>query len=420
VTAASAAAAPGPRRAEIAAAVSIALLVQTTISLIAACVPVLAPEIAEQRAWNVGVIAFYTPVVYGAAFLVTFQVPLLLRRLGGMGLCLGGVAVSAAGLLCLLPPAAVVMVAAPLAIGVANGAMNPASAQVLGPRTSPRNAGFIMSVKQTGVPLGGVLAGILVPLLSMQVGWQNAVLGLAAGSLILAAALLPTVRWLNGSRLSGPPPGPHRPFDPVKRLLAIPGMTPLMLCAMSFAAMLLCLRTFFTAYLVTDLGFSLATAGLAFSASQAAGIVGQVGWAAVSDRLLMPHAVMALLGGLMTAAAVLTAAITPDWPIVAVIAVAVLYGVSAAGHLPVVLGEVTRRAPPGQAGVLTSGANVFLIGGILIGPLAFGAVGSAVHYAAAFLLLATCTLAGSVVVAVACRDRGAAVAASEDTLRQQG
>jgi pimeloyl-ACP methyl ester carboxylesterase len=83
-----------------------------------------------------------------------------------------------------------------------------------------------------------------------------------------------------------------------------------------------------------------------------AGIAGQIVWATISDRFLTAHTVMAAIGFLMTAAALLTAALGPDWPVLSVIAVAAIYGVSASGFVPVLLGELIRAAPPGQAGAL--------------------------------------------------------------------
>lgn len=381
------------RNSKIAAVVALTLVVQATISLLAACVPVLAPSIAVDRGWGVGLIALYTPIVYGVAFLANFWVPPLLARFGGMGVSIGAILISAVGLVCLLSADAFAVALAPVAIGCAAGAMNPASSQILGPRTTPANAGLVMSIKQTGVPLGAMLAGLLVPVFVLRSNWQQAVFELAVASVIVAAALLSVRRWLDGPRAAAAKV--HRPFGPAKSLLTIPGMPRFMLAAMTCAAMLLCLRTFFVVYLVDRLGFDLVTAGLAFGISQAAGIIGQVVWATASDRRPGAHAILALLCIMMAAAAILTAFLAPHWPRAALFGIAALFGVSAAGHLPVILGEITRRAPPGQAGVLTSGANVFLIGGTLIGPLVFGAVGAVFDYPAAFLALGLCSLAGA-------------------------
>jgi MFS family permease len=186
-------------------------------------------------------------------------------------------------------------------------------------------------------------------------------------------------------------------------------MLRLLTAATTFTGAQLCLRSFFTVYLVQKGGMDFATAGLAFSLSQAAGIVGQVSWAVLSDRLLSSHVVMAIVGGVIATAALLTALITPDWPVTAVLVVAILFGGSAAGFVPVVLAEVARRSPAGQVGALTSGASLFLFSGVLLGPLVFGFVLSVAGYAAAFVTLAGFALAASAAAAATPRsDRWAA------------
>jgi MFS family permease len=379
------------------AAVAISLVIQTVISLLGASIPVLAPQIAADRGLNPEIIAFYSPIICIAAIIMNFLVPYLLDRIGGMGLSLLCVVLSVLGLLCLLLPGTVLLFAAPFALGLAGGAMNPASSQVLGPRATARTAGLIMSLKQTGVPVGGVLAGILLPFLVLRWGWEHAVVVLVVASAGLVIVHLPTVRWLNGPR-SSVRPAPYRPFEPVKRLLAIPGMPAILGAALLFTGMQHCLRSFFTVYLVSWLGLPLTVAGVAFAASQVAGIVGQIGWAVLSDRL-GSRMVMSIIGVVMTLAAVLTAIITPGWPLAAIVTVGILFGLSAAGFIPVVLAEVARRSPAGEVGALTSGANLFIISGVLVGPLTFGLIGALSSYAAAFAAMGACTLVASIILA---------------------
>ncbi len=383
---------------DVLAAVVITLVVQLTMSLFTASVPVLAPAIAAERGWNPAIVAFYPIVVYATAFLISFHVPALLFRMGGMGVSLASVAIGGAGLLLLLPPYAAAAAAAAVAIGCGTAAMNPASSQMLGPRTAPRTAGLIMSIKQTGVPLGGVVAGALVPVLASRSGWRMAAGELASLGSALAIALLPSVNWLNGAA-GAAKPAAFRPLDPVRHLLAMPGMPTLLLASLAFNGMQLCLRSFFVVYLVTDQRLGLATAGVAFSASQAAGMVGQVGWAALSDRLFSVRTVMAMVGILMSAAALCTAAMMPRWPLGAIYGVAAVYGISAAGYLPVLLGEIAKRAPPGQVGALTSAAQLFPLAGCILGPLAFGGISAVMGMPAAFILAAASTLAGTALLA---------------------
>jgi MFS family permease len=128
-------------------------------------------------------------------------------------------------------------------------------------------------------------------------------------------------------------------------------------------------------------------------------MVGQVGWAVMADRFLSVHVVMAIIGTLMSAAALCTASMTPDWPLATIFVVAAVYGVSAAGYLPVLLGEVAKRSPPGQVGALTSGAQLFPLSGSIVGPLAFGGVAAFAGMPAAFVLASASTLAGTALLA---------------------
>jgi MFS family permease len=382
---------------EVPAAVAISLVVQTMISVFAAAIPVLAPDIVTERGWDAAVVAFYPTVVYVTAIVVSFWIPELLVSFGGMGLSLACIAISAAGMLCLLLPSAATATLAEFGIGCTTAAMNPASSQILGPRASPRTAGLIMAIKQTGVPLGGMVAGALVPVLVLQQGWRVAAVELAIIGTALALVLLPSVKWLNGDAAVAKPPA-FRPLDPIKRLFAIPGMPSLLIASIAFNGMQLCLRSFFTIYLVTDEKLNLVTAGVVFSVSQAAGMVGQVIWAAISDRVFSVHAVMAIVGILMSGAALCTAAITPQWPLGVIIVVAIVYGLSAAGYVPVLLGEIARRSPPGQTGTLTSGAQLFPLGGSIVVPLAFGGAAAMLGMSAAFVLAAASTLLGVLIL----------------------
>jgi MFS family permease len=388
-----------PRRHfDLAGAIAISLIVQTVISLLAASPPVLASHIAANRGWNVGLVAFYAPIAYLVGFLTNFGISKLLARFGGMGLSLLLVASGVLGLICLLLPNSFIVVFTPIFVGLAIGAMNPASSEILGPRTTPTNAGLIMSIKQTGVPIGAALAGILVPLGILWRGnWQDTVIGLAGLGVLTIIVFAPTISWLNGPRRTSKGKA-YRPLDAVRMLWKIPGMNRLLVAGSAFAAVQLSMRSFLTVYLVNDVGFDLRAAGLAFSVSQMAGIVGQIGWAVASDRIMTTRSVMGLVGALMLGGSLLTAMFDASWSTFAILSVAALYGLSAGGFIPLVLAEVARRGPADQVGVLTGAANLFLIGGVLVGPLLFGGASALWGNAAGFLALAACALGGTIVV----------------------
>src|SRR5204862_5204707 len=84
-------------------------------------------------------------------------------------------------------------VAAVAFIGAAQGPINPASAHILSQRVPREWFGMVFSLKQTGVPIGFALAGLIFPQLLELVGWQGASL-VAAGAALLAAVLLEPLR----------------------------------------------------------------------------------------------------------------------------------------------------------------------------------------------------------------------------------
>lgn len=387
----------GSYGAGLAATLSFAVKAQLTVSLLTAAVPVIAPAVAKGRGLDVRLVAFYFPIVYGAGFLFSFLIPKLLPRLGGAGLSLLCVGLGAAGIVLLLPAGILLTLAAPIAVGVAFGAVTPATSQVVSPYMTPRSAGLIMSIRHSAIPAGSMLAGVLMPAAVWLWGWRGLLeVGLAGAGVV--ALLLPGLRRLNGDAASTPAAALH-PLDPVRRLWAMSGMPRILLALLTYVMMVVCLKGFFTVYLVKDLRFGLATAGLVYGVAQFAGMLGQIGCAIVSDRWVSPRAVLALNGALMTAAALLAASFTLRWPIPAILSAAFVLGFFAMGAVPVALGEIARRASPGEVGLLVSGGNLFIIAGGAIGPLVFGAAAAVFGYSGGLVTVALFTLGAAVAAA---------------------
>ncbi len=76
------------------------------------------------------------------------------------------------------------------------------------------------------------------------------------------------------------------------------------------------------------------------------------------------------------------------------IAVSVLFGMTAIGWNGVQLAEVARAAPPGQAGTVTGAAGFITFGGVLVGPPTFALISALTSgYRAAFALFGTVVVA---------------------------
>jgi MFS family permease len=279
-----------------------------------------------------------------------------------------------------------------LCLGAAHGLVNPASSAILAAASPPRIRSMVFSIKQTGVPLGGAIAGILVPALLLWMSWQAAVLALAIGAAVLLVLVVrhdpadDAARRLERLRLRSfaAPVAEVWANRPILELAAVSGV---------YSAIQISFLTYLVSYLKLELGYSLVAAGVVFAVAQISGAAGRVLWGVVADHLLKPRSVLAGLGLVMIVCGGALASLNPAWPPAAVLAVCVLYGATAVGWNGVFLAEVARLAPDGRVAYLTGGTQFFTFAGVLIGPPLFGAIASVTGtYGAGFVVTAALPL----------------------------
>jgi MFS family permease len=288
-------------------------------------------------------------------------------------------------------------------LGVAHGLVNPASSVILAAASPPHIRSMVFSIKQTGVPLGGAIAGLLVPGLLLWMSWRVAVLALALG----AAVLLPLIALL---RVVHDAPRRMerlhlRSFAaPVAEVWANRPILELAAVSAVYSAIQISFLTYLVSYLKLELGYSLVGAGVVFSVAQVSGALGRVLWGVVADHWVRPRSVLAGLGLVMVVCGGAVASFSSAWPPATVLAVCALYGATAVGWNGVFLAEVARLAPEGRVAYLTGGTQFFTFAGVLIGPPLFGAVASAAGtYGAGFV--ATAALPLLIVVPMIARRR---------------
>ena len=288
-------------------------------------------------------------------------------------------------------------------LGAAHGLVNPASSTVLAAASPARIRSLVFSIKQTGVPLGGAFAGLLVPALLLWMGWQAAVLALA----VAAAALLPLVslhRSVHDTARRAERLHIGTFAAPVAEVWSNRPVRDLAFASAVYSSIQISFLTYLVSYLKLELGYSLVAAGAVFSVAQVSGALGRVLWGAVADRLFGPRSVLAALGVVMILCGGALASFSPAWPPAAVLTVCALYGATAVGWNGVFLAEVARLAPEGRVAYLTGGTQFFTFAGVLIGPPLFGTIASlAGSYGAGFVATAALPL---LVVALMVARRG--------------
>jgi predicted MFS family arabinose efflux permease len=294
-------------------------------------------------------------------------------------------------------------------IGLGYGPVTPASSHLLARTTPAHRASFVFSVKQTGVPLGGVMAGAIVPLLASAAGARPALLAVAVACVLCAVAAQPFCTLLDADRDPEQPLRMGSMAGGLRLVFSHPALTRLAAMSFVFSIVQLSLSSYLVTFLNTTLRYSLVAAGGALSAAQAGGVVGRIAWGYVADRWLGADRTLALLALLMSLCAIGTALLQADMPQAFTLVLLVAFGASAIGWNGVYLAEVARRAPPGMAGAATGGTLALTFFGVVLGPVLFGALSAAVgSYRAGFLALVVPTLAcGWVLLRQSLRKAGA-------------
>jgi MFS family permease len=335
--------------------------------------PVVAPEVAKAIGLSTNYLGAYVALVYFAAMVATLLGGAAVKRWGAMRLSQAGLLSAAIGLfLCAIPHPFAIGLGA-LFIGAGYGPITPASSHLLIKTTPPEKLSFVFSVKQTGVPLGGMIAGALVPSLDIAIGWQLAFISSGAACLLCAWAIQPLRAALDDDRNPTVKPSlVASVVQPLRLIFNHPSLRALSMTSFLFAVCQMSLMAYLVTFLFEDLGWSLVAAGAALTVAQAGGVIGRILWGYVADRWLSPTVMLIVIALLLTVGAVGTALLRPDsspWLLFPVLAI---FGASAIGWNGVFLAQIARLAPAGQASVATGGTLCITFFGVVLGPPLFG------------------------------------------------
>lgn len=280
-----------------------------------------------------------------------------------------------------------------LILGAGYGPLTPASSAILVKRSPVRLRATILSIKQTGVPVAGALAGTFIPLLILASGWKTALLILGGLCVLSTALIQPTRRELDRTDLGTIPVGKQGILEPLRMLRRDPQLCESALVSFIYAGMQLMFVSFFVVYLTERIGLTLLAAGGAMAAGMSGSVAGRLMWGVVADRLIRPRALLAWLGIGTSAATATMALITPAWSLYAIYAVGIAMGMTSVAWNGVFLTEVARIAPRGDIGMATSASMIFTYGGVVLFPaLCWGLIIATGGYTAMFLIMAAVNL----------------------------
>lgn len=375
------------------------MLVQAMTAMAVVTVPVLTPEIAAALAVDTAAIGLHQSIAYiGAAALTLVSGSLVLRH-GGVRINQASVLLSAAGVGLVVAGEVPAIALGAFLAGMGYGLATPGASHILARVTPAARRGLVFSIKQSAVPLGGLVAGALFPPVAERFGWE---LAIALSCTMAASAVLliqPLRRRLDADRNPAHRVRLGAPGDSVRLVLATPALRPIALVAFSYGALQLCLFAFLVTYLVERAALDLVTAGLLFSVMQGAGMVARVGWGWMNDRWFPARPLLAAIGIGMIAAIAAAASFGSGWPLSALAVVCAALGLTGVGWNGVYLAEVARAMPIEKVGSATGGVMMFTFLGIVVGPSSFGAVVAVSgSYTPAFLAVGGLVLATVVVL----------------------
>lgn len=334
-------------------------------------------------------IGTFIAIVYSSAVCAALSSGVLIQKWGAIRTSQISLLLCAAGSLCVASGVAGLGIAGAVLIGLGYGPITPASSHILIRTTPPHRLSVTFSIKQTGVPLGGVIVGLAIPPQEAALGWSWAILSICIACLLMAgiAQLLRAEldRERGGSLDSN---FVASIIAPVRLVMTNRPLLALCACSFVFSGVQLALSVNLSSYLNLDLGWSLLAAGVVLSAMQFAGMVGRILWGAVSDARLGPRKTLAVQAVVMAGGCLATSLFHSDTSPVWIYVVLIVFGSSAVGWTGVYLAEVARLAPAGKVSIATGGALSFTFFGVVFWTPLFGFVANASGgYAVPYLLL---------------------------------
>ncbi len=260
--------------------------------------------------------------------------------------------------------------------GMGYGAVNPAT-NVLSTGLVPRrHRALFLSIKQMGVTLGGLIAGLVLPRVGEALGWRPAVA--VAVSVLLCGALAGL--WIAHREATGWFKAARRPLphpQPPTASASIPGVAPTALFGFVMSGVQLSLAGYLTLYLVDAHGFSKTAAGVALSVAFASACLGRIGWGWLSDRFFDSHATtLVVISGasIVGLAAMAGGVVGPSlWLIVALI------GLCSIGWNGVYMALITDSASRGGLGRATGRGLTAIYGGVAVVPPVLGVIKDVSH-----------------------------------------
>ena len=357
------------------ATLPITLLVQAAASAAIVAPATAAPKLELAQRIGPVAVGLYIALVYAAAMVSSQTGVAMVRRWGPIRTSQAALVSCAVGLMLVGMPSPAMAIAGAVLLGIGYGPITPASSEMLARTTPLHRYALVFSIKQTGVPLGGAIAGLVVPPVIGWWGnsWALAQIAVFCGVGIVLAALLRAELDV-GRDPAAPWPTLRGTVAPIRFVWDHPVLRRIALSTLVLSGVQVSLTTYAVSYLGGDLRWTLVAAGLGLTVAQVAGMVGRIGWGLIADRL--DDGARRTLRGLtfaMAACGLLLPFMHEGSPTGLVLLLLAAYGATAVAWNGVYLATVARSVPQAEAATATGGSLFFTYFGVVLAPPLFGA-----------------------------------------------
>ena len=356
-------------------------------------VPLIAAAIIADLGVDAALVGIYLAIQAVAGFLTTLACGGFILRYGALRMTQVGMAALGLGLASVTTGLLPMLALGAFVGGLGQAISTPSSSHLLGRLAPARIAPLVFSIKQTGVPAGLMLGGVVAPALVAFFDWRVALLAVAAICLASVGLLQPLRARFDVDREPGRPLSPADIRTNLLSVLREPRLRALCLAMFAFVGLQTLFTGFFVLFLVRGLGYDLERAGWVFAVAVAIAVPGRIFWGWLASRLVRPATLLALLALGMAASAGLVASMSAAWPVWAATLAATAMSLTALSWHGVLLAEVARLAPAGRIGATTGAVLCFGDAGALVLPLLFsGALTVTGGYGTGFLIGGTLAL----------------------------
>jgi MFS family permease len=382
------------RRGQTIIVVGYLILIQATGALAGFWLPAIAPEIGAGLGVSPVLIGYQVLIQYVFGMLSSLMAGGFVVRFGAWRASQLALLIFVAAHLLFLTGSIAMIALGSVALGCGYGLVTPAASHLLNKIVTPSNRNLVFSIRFTGVPLGGIAAGLAAPAAALALGWQESVLVVIAVALVLALAMQPLrARWdvdrSRSARLM------RNPVGDMKMVWTLAPLKWIALFGFCMSAVQTTLTTYTVTMLVEDLAYTLVAAGVGLSMIQFASVFGRVAWGWLADRIGNGLVVSGLVAMIAALCAGITCLLTPGWPAGMVYLLCFAFGFVGMGWNGVYASEIARLAPAGRVSGATGASMFITFSGVFLGPVVFVAVHAVTGvYTTTFALTAAIALIG--------------------------